>query len=239
VVEEGDIVQLHYLGELEDLEEFDSTFEREPIEFEVGSGRVIPGIDAAVLGMRVGDIRDVIIDCEDAFGLRRASRLLNISIANLPPEPYIGQLVGIKGIPAVVSKVWRGLPVAEVDANHPLAGEDLHMTLKVEGITKARDIEQATFAGGPFWGLEIVFQRVPGVLSTQAGYTGGHTERPTYAQVCTTRTGHAEAVLVKYRRDKCSYADLLRAFFSNVDVTTANRQRTNVGPMYRCGYPPA
>lgn len=233
-VEVGDVVRLHYLGDLEDGDEFDSTFERDPIEFEVGSGRVIRGIDAAVIGMRVGELKDVMVPCEEAFGLRRESRLLNISKANLPPGPYPGQLLGIKGVPGVVTHVWDGLPIVEVDANHPLAGEDLYVTLKLVGLVKGRELTSATFAGGPFWGLELVFQRVPGVLSTQSGYTQGHKPYPTYSEVQTGRTGHTEAVLVTYDSRVCSYHNLLEAYFSSVDVTTIDKQRSNYGPMYRC-----
>jgi peptide methionine sulfoxide reductase msrA/msrB len=92
---------------------------------------------------------------------------------------------------------------------------------------------KATFAGGCFWGTESAFRKVPGVLSTAVGYSGGTSKNPTYEDVCTHLTGHAEAVLVTYDPAKISYAELLDAFWTCHDPTTVDRQGPDVGSSYR------
>jgi peptide-methionine (S)-S-oxide reductase len=86
---------------------------------------------------------------------------------------------------------------------------------------------------GCFWGAERIFWQLPGVVTTAAGYMGGTTPNPTYAETCTGRTGHAEAVLVAYDRARTSPEELLRAFWENHDPTTQDRQGNDVGTQYR------
>ncbi|HEV2022775.1 MAG TPA: peptide-methionine (S)-S-oxide reductase MsrA [Terriglobales bacterium] len=97
----------------------------------------------------------------------------------------------------------------------------------------AEKTEKATFAAGCFWGVEAAFAEIDGVVETAVGYSGGHTENATYEQVCSGRTGHAEAVEVRFNPAEVSYEDLLDAFWELHDPTTLNRQGPDVGSQYR------
>ncbi|KAF1317730.1 Peptide-methionine s-oxide reductase, partial [Globisporangium splendens] len=103
------------------------------------------------------------------------------------------------------------------------------------GIENQTETSVAYFAAGCFWGVELAFQRVPGVLHTTVGYAQGHQENATYKQVCSGKTGHAETIKIEFDASEVTYEQLLDKFWSIHDPTTLNRQKEDVGTQYRSG----
>jgi peptide-methionine (S)-S-oxide reductase len=99
--------------------------------------------------------------------------------------------------------------------------------------TATQKVERAIFAGGCFWCMEPVFDKVDGVLSVMPGYTGGEVPDPSYPEVCEGDTGHAEAVLIRFDPDRVSFRELINVFWRNIDPTTRNRQFCDFGSQYR------
>lgn len=103
---------------------------------------------------------------------------------------------------------------------------------KNDGLFRVKK-EIATLAGGCFWGMEDILRKIPGVLDTHVGYTGGTMENPTYKDICTGKTGHAEAIEIHFDADQISYEEILDHFFHMHDPTTLNRQGNDIGSQYR------
>jgi peptide-methionine (S)-S-oxide reductase len=128
-----------------------------------------------------------------------------------------------------------------VSADEALPGRDTPMPVTerhlVTGAPMTRPfdegLETAVFGMGCFWGVERTFWQVDGVVTTAAGYAGGHTPNPTYEEVCSGRTGHAEVVLVVFDPERVSYAELLKVFWEGHDPTQGMRQGNDVGTQYR------
>jgi peptide-methionine (S)-S-oxide reductase len=108
-----------------------------------------------------------------------------------------------------------------------------NMSAEMESASYPSDTDTAIFAAGCFWCVEAVFQELNGVLSVESGYTGGTVKQPTYKEICTGLTGHAEAVSILYNPQKISYRELLEVFWQTHDPTTLNRQGADAGTQYR------
>lgn len=132
----GDTVRVHYSGRLQDGQEFDSSEGREPLEFTIGTGQIVPGVEEAVVGMNLGDERTVTVAADDAYGQRRDDMVQQIERSMLPEgmEPQIGMRLAAEG-PGGSSLMLTVVDLDEtsitVDANHPLAGHDLTFDLKL------------------------------------------------------------------------------------------------------------
>jgi len=136
----GDTVKVHYRGRLDDGTEFDSSEGREPLEFELGSGQVIPGFDAAVIGLEPGGKAKVTIPADEAYGAHDPEGLQPFPVSAFPSQPEVGWAVQLSGpngevVPAVVAEV--GDETVILDFNHPLAGQDL--TFEIELVEIAED----------------------------------------------------------------------------------------------------
>ncbi|GAB4125780.1 MAG: peptide-methionine (S)-S-oxide reductase MsrA [Raineya sp.] len=104
---------------------------------------------------------------------------------------------------------------------------------KIENMTNSSNLEVVTLGAGCFWCVEAVFQQIEGVTKVESGYSGGHKENPTYKEVCSETTGHAEVCQITFDKSKVSFQEILEVFFGTHDPTTLNRQGNDVGTQYR------
>ncbi len=138
--ENGNTVKVHYTGTLEDGTVFDSSEGREPLQFKVGSGEVIPGFDTAVMGLETGESRTTTIPANQAYGPHMPGQIIEVPRDGIPPDfkPAIGDVVQLKDpqgqpLQATVEEITED--VVKFDANHPLAGKDLTFEIKVMAVS--------------------------------------------------------------------------------------------------------
>ena len=132
----------------------------------------------------------------------------------------------VKGLSLVLSFIFSSCTAKE----KPFVKEEFKEPIKVK---VKEGMEVATFAGGCFWCTEAVFLEIKGVEKVVSGYIGGKTINPTYKEICTGETGHAEAIQITFNPNEVAYEDLLEVFFGTHDPTTLNRQGADVGTQYR------
>lgn len=245
IAKDGDRVKIEYTGRLEDGSEFDSSRKRgAPLVFQVGSGQVIPGFDEAVRGLSEGQSTQATIPPEKAYGEYTERLIMTVPRERAPSDMKLekGQKVALNnGATATVLEVDD--QNIEFDANHELAGKTLTFDLTLVGFQDnvlgrpAEGLERLICAAGCFWGIELAFQREPGVVSTHVGYTQGQQDNPTYRAVCSGKTGHTEALAVDYDPKRTSYVELLDLFWRRLgkSALTLNRAGNDVGTQYRSG----
>lgn len=248
IAEDGDTVRVDYTGKLEDGSVFDSSSGKAPLSFSLGAKQVVPGFEAAVRGMQVGETKTATLPPDQAYGERRDEMVLKVPAAQAPQDLKVGQKIALgapngQQMPAKVTAIDDDGSVT-VDANHELAGKTLIFELKLVGFRELvapseapPGLELATFAAGCFWGVELAFQRVPGVVSTNVGYCQGEKEKPSYEEVCGKQTGHTEAVRVVFDPKQVSFSTLLDLFWQRVgkDAVNLNKAGNDMGPQYRSG----
>ncbi|MDZ7373603.1 MAG: peptidylprolyl isomerase [candidate division KSB1 bacterium] len=144
--QEGDVVRVHYVGKLDDGTVFDSSRDREPIEFVIGGGEIIPAFEEAVVGMQEGEKKTILIPSDQAYGPRREELMLHVAREQFPPDlkPYVGQqleMVQSNGQSLIVVVAEIDDDGVILDANHPLAGKDL--TFEIELVEIARPAPRA------------------------------------------------------------------------------------------------
>eukprot|EP00878_Enallax_costatus_P007623 GHUV01007982.1.p1 GENE.GHUV01007982.1~~GHUV01007982.1.p1 ORF type:complete len:281 (+),score=55.70 GHUV01007982.1:209-1051(+) len=226
VAKVGDYVCVDYTGTLDDGSVFDSSRQegRKPLEFKIGGGLVIKGFDVAVTGLAAGQSNKVRVDPDDAYGHVNPEYIINIPKAKAPDNLNLNDRVMLSnGLPAKVTAITDDH--ITLDLNHELAGKHLTFDVTLLTLTPADSLQKVAFGAGCFWGPELAFMRVPGVISTEVGYSQGHVKEPSYEQVCSGSTGHAEVVQVTYdpNQVKVLYAGQLDL----LNVTKYNLHSTN------------
>lgn len=241
-VEHGDAVEIHYLETLAEnpdivvrnSRERKDSEEGNPLQFIVGAGKMITGLEDLVLGMNVGETKQGRVEPERAYGSWRKELTAQVKKSEAPDGLGVGMMVGLQnGMKAVVTD--EDPDSYTIDANHPLAGKEMVYEVELLSCVKQNDVQEAYFGGGCFWGVELKFQRIPGVINTEVGYSNGHVDTVTYEDVCSGQTGHNEVVRVMYDSNVIDLKELITRFCDIHDPTELNRQGNDVGTQYRSG----
>uniref|UniRef100_A0A7S2WGJ4 peptidylprolyl isomerase n=1 Tax=Rhizochromulina marina TaxID=1034831 RepID=A0A7S2WGJ4_9STRA len=215
-------------------------FDEGVVRFVVNSGGYLPALHQSVLSMSSpGEKKTFTIKPEDAFGPADPNRgPVSVPADAAPQGLKVGDMVQLMtGATARVTAVTAD--TITIDANHELAGKSLEATVEVleHQSPEAAGVELADFAIGCFWGAELAFLRMPGVLATKVGYTQGEREEPSYEEVCSGSTGHTECVQVVYDPKEVSFNQLLDLFWERLgdNKYKLNQVGNDRGTQYRHG----
>ena len=239
-IKSGDHIRIHYSLTTTSglpLDGAELTFDTEEVDIVVNSGGFIPPLHNALNGASLSINTPETLTLTQPFG-ERDPRLgpIPVPAANAPKGMRPGDRAGLSnGATARVLSVSDDKVV--IDANHVYAGEDLTLTVTLLEPPSSRPLEEATFAAGCFWGVELAYQREPGVVSTEVGYAQGSDDAPTYEAVCSGVTGHTEAVRVRYDATRVSYERLCDLLLDRLGENryALNRVGNDQGTQYRHG----
>jgi len=212
------------------------------VRFVLNGGGYLDGLHATVGQMSIGEKKeDVSIDA--GAGPYNDGAVVTVPISQAPAGLKAGMAVMLTGsqgqqIQATVTEMND--ETLTLDSNHPLAGCRLLLDVELQDLESAEKFETAIFAGGCFWGLELAYQREPGVLGTAVGYTQGSVDEPSYEAVCSGTTGHTEAVKVVFDPQVVSYDRLCNLLVERLDqnVYLLNQVGNDRGTQYRHGIYP-
>lgn len=206
----------------------------------VGGGGYLPALHEQLIGMEAGAAKAVTVDA--GFGEYLEEGRITVPIEQAPQGLKTGMAVMLSSSKGQVQATVTEMTdtTCTLDTNHPLAGVSLQMDLSVQSVGAPDQFAVATVAGGCFWGLELAYQREPGVLGTAVGYTQGDMEEPTYEAVCSGATGHTEAVQVVYNPAKVSYQRLCEVLVERLgdSIYLLNQVGNDRGTQYRHGIYP-
>lgn len=239
-IKAGDHLRLHYAlsttsGKALDAAEL--TFDAGEVDLVVDRGGFLPALHQALNGAALTVGAPETLTLTKPFGERDAKLgPVTVPAASAPKGMKPGDLVGLSnGARARVRSIIGDKVV--IDANHVYAGQDLALTVTLKEPPNARELHEATFAGGCFWGVELAYQREPGVVCTQVGYAQGDDPAPTYEAVCAGVTGHTEAVRVRYDPTIVTYERLCELLLDRLGENryALNRVGGDQGTQYRHG----
>jgi len=235
----GDVVTVNFALRPTDP---DRVFEEGTVSFVLGRGGYLPSLHETVASMKEGESQTALA-VDAGFGEYMDAAKATLPIAQAPAGLKEGVSVMIQTSQgqqrAVVTEMTED--TFTLDANHPKAGTKLELDVELLSVDAgAVKHEVATFAGGCFWGIELAYQREPGVVGTKVGYTQGDTEDPSYKDVCSGMTGHTEAVQVVFDPSSVSYERLCQLLIDRLgeNVWRENQVGNDMGTQYRHGIYP-